>query len=94
MTITATEAINAMKKYPASKWERWADGMTMEQRRAYVYMLGEIAARAAWMAAYLDSRHGSGCGDQGHAQAVKDSNKVLAKVRKAFGYDVTRPISF
>jgi len=35
---------------------------------------------------YLDQRYGSGCGDQGHADAVKAQNRVAAKIRKALGY--------
>ena len=94
MIVSSTQAINAMKNYPVSKWEAWVDGMTSEQREAYITALEEIAIRAAWMTGYLNSRYGSGCGDQGHPQAVKDSNKVRAMVRKAFGYDVTRQVSF
>jgi hypothetical protein len=39
---------------------------------------------------YLDGRYGHGCGDQGHADSVKSSNKLVAKVRKALGYTIAK----
>jgi hypothetical protein len=53
-----------------------------------------IATGAARLAAYMGKRHGYGCGDQGHDRAVRVSNKVVAKVRRALGYNVTHPLSF
>ena len=53
-----------------------------------------IATGAARLAAYIGQRDGHGCGDQGHGRAVRESNKVVAKVRRAFGYNVTHSLSF
>lgn len=93
MTITAIKAVNALKR-PAVAWEAWADKMKPEQREGYIKALEEMAIRAAWMAGYLESRHGSGCGDQGHADAVKNSDKVRTRIRRALGYNVTHSVSF
>jgi hypothetical protein len=38
------------------------------------------------MAEYIEQRCLTGCGDQGHDDAVKAANKVLAGVRKAMGF--------
>jgi hypothetical protein len=36
--------------------------------------------------AYLSARHGSGCGDQGHDEAVKQQNKAVCHVRRMIGF--------
>ena len=48
--------------------------------------LEALAKRAAFLATYVDERIGGGCGDQGHAKAVKSANRTAKAVRKAFGY--------
>ena len=53
-----------------------------------------IATGAARLATYIGQREGHGCGDQSHEAAVKESNKVVAKVRRALGYNVTHPVVF
>jgi hypothetical protein len=53
-----------------------------------------ITTGAARLAAYLGQRHGYGCGDQGHDQAVRESNKVVANVRRALGYTITHAVCF
>ena len=53
-----------------------------------------IAFGCARLAAYIGQRDGHGCGDQGHGRAVRESNKVVAKVRRALGYNVTHSLSF
>ena len=35
---------------------------------------------------YVEQRYGNGCGDQGHADAVKESNRLVTKVRRALGF--------
>ena len=47
-----------------------------------------IAERAAFLARYLDERHGRGCGDQGHEAAAAAGNKAARAVWcKVFGYN-------
>jgi hypothetical protein len=54
-----------------------------------------IAERAAFLAGYLDERHGYGCGDQGHDKAVKTANKNGRKVWvQVFGYNAYHDIRF
>lgn len=48
--------------------------------------LDTMIERLARFREYLDTRHRSGCGDQGHGKAVKDSNKMAAKIRAALGF--------
>lgn len=62
------------------------DEMSGTQRGKLAEDLQDLALSAAWKSAYLDHRHGSGCGDQGHADSVKHANKVLKAVRQAFGF--------
>lgn len=54
-----------------------------------------ISLRAGEMAAYIDERHGYGCGDQGHDKALKRMNKVGRTIwMKAFGYNAFHDLSF
>lgn len=48
--------------------------------------LDAMIIKLARFRAYLDTRHGSGCGTQPHADAVKASNQTVSKIRKALGY--------
>ena len=74
--------------------EKTADAMTTPERREAREILEQIAQKAASFSAYFDAREGYGCGDQGHKSGVKEFNRVLKKVRQAFGYTITRPLSF
>jgi len=71
-----------------------SDPKNVPRLRELVEELEAVATGAARLAAYLCEREGYGCGDQGHARAVRASNSAAAKVRKAFGYNVTHPINF
>ena len=78
---------------PPSEWEALADEMrTKSNLTATVRELEGIAERAARLARYLDEREGHGCGDQGHAAAVKAQNKAGRAIRKAFGYNMTHDL--
>ncbi len=48
--------------------------------------LDAIIERLARFREYIDQRDGAGCVDQGHAAAVKASNKIGRKIRKALGF--------
>ena len=39
---------------------------------------------------YAQARGATGCGDHGHRAAVKEQNKLVAKIRKAMGYTMVR----
>lgn len=60
--------------------------MTMEGRRKIIDELDAVIQRAARIRGYVDMRYGSGCGDQGHVAGVKESNKLVNKIRKALGF--------
>ena len=74
------------------------DGMTSKltttERGDACRELEGLAAKAAFVSAYLSARYGEGCGDQGHDYAVKCANRARRLVRKAFGYDETPDIRF
>jgi len=54
-----------------------------------------IAIQATFAHAYVQERHGYGCGDQGHEDAAKAANKARRKVRNnVIGYNETRDIPF
>lgn len=66
--------------------EAKADAMSSADRGRLAQELQNVALAAVWRSAYLDARYGSGCGDQGHASAVKAANKQLTGTRKALGF--------
>lgn len=72
---------------PPVEWEALADELRANtDLQETVNQLEAVAERAARLAAYLDERHGHGCGDQGHKAAVKAQNKAGRIVhQKAFG---------
>ena len=57
--------------------------------------LEAISERAGMMAAYLEERHGYGCGDQGHETAIKSMNRAGKNIHcKVFGYNAFHELSF
>ena len=74
-------------------WQETADKMGPQERNEARQALEAISARAGMLAAYLDERHGSGCGDQGHAKALRQANRTQRAIRKAFGYQITHDLS-
>ena len=82
---------NVPMVYWSSTAERLEPEQLMElEREAVVH-----AVHYARLSEYLSCRHGCGCGDQGHDDAVKAQNKVAAKVRRALGFTLPRQdISF
>jgi len=48
--------------------------------------LDALIEKATRLRGYLDGRYGHGCGDQGHGSAVKESNRLVVKVRRALGF--------
>jgi hypothetical protein len=70
---------------PMTHWHT-AGTLTNEAQSEMIrYLDGEIE-RAARLRGYLDERYGHGCGDHGHNDAVKSSNRLAAKIRKALGF--------
>lgn len=69
--------------------EAIADGLTQEELREVTNWLeGQIQYQARiW--AYLSARHGSGCGDQGHVEGVREQNKAVRHVRRMIGFTQT-----
>lgn len=71
---------------PKAKYREVFDNMPSKERGELERELDNIAQAAAWAYGYAEQRYGSGCGDQGHEDAVKEANKTLAGVRKVLGY--------
>lgn len=54
--------------------------------QALVNWLDSVAEHCARLSGYLEARGATGCGDNGHADGVKSSNRKVTKIRKALGY--------
>jgi hypothetical protein len=59
-----------------------------------IIQLDSLIQHAARLRGYLDQRYGYGGGDQGHERAVKKSNRVVARVRKALGSYPQQDLNF
>lgn len=80
---------------PMVNWKDAATALKPEALVDAVRSLDSLIERAARLRGYLDGRYGHGCGDQGHADAVKMSNALAAKVRKALGFTYKdHPLTF
>ena len=83
-TMTVSEWMNLAPV----EWEAAADRLSSSNRGVLARELEGVAERAATLARYVDGRYGAGCGDQGHATALKAANKAGHLVWcKAFGYN-------
>jgi hypothetical protein len=69
--------------------EAIADSLSADELREVTdWLEGQIQYQARiW--AYLSARHGNGCGDQGHAEGVKEQNKAVRHVRRMIGFNQT-----
>ena len=79
-------------QHPPGAMQGLADGWNTTERREADEQLEALAVAAVWRSTYFYMRHGAGCGDQGHEAAVKEANKITARVRKVLGYSTTHPI--
>lgn len=79
-------------QHPLVAMQTLADGWNTTERREADEQLEALTCDAVWRSTYMYMRHGAGCGDQGHEAAVKEANKITARVRKVLGYSTTHPI--
>jgi len=90
--MTSEEAV---KNYAPAQWADLFEKLGGEDLRELIKDLEAVAERAAMMATYLEERHGYGCGDQGHASAVKACNRAARIVHcRALGYNAYKDLSF
>lgn len=82
--MTANEPL----QFAPVDWEQTINSLTNSERDVLRRQLEGLATCAGKLAAYLDERHGNGCGDQGHLKAVKAANRAGKKIWcGAFGYN-------
>ncbi len=77
-------AFEFLNKVP-DEWQAIIDAMPIGDRGELAYRLERICINAAAAAGYVEERFGSGSGDQGHKDAVKESHKFRDRVRKVLG---------
>ena len=88
------KAQTLLKKAPVDL-EKTVGKMSMNEREDLRRELEGISERAGQIAGYLDMRHGSGCGDQGHDRAVKEFNRNGKMIwMRVFGYNAYHDINF
>ena len=74
-------------------WEKTVDAMSTTERHDMQHELEGIAERAAMCAGYVEEREGYGCGDQGHASAMKTANRYGRRLHvTTFGYSEFRGV--
>lgn len=75
---------------PPIAWQAEVDKMKDGNKQEVSRWLDGVIERAARLQGYLDGRGAIGCGDGGHDAGVKESNRNVAKVRKALGFNQAR----
>lgn len=75
---------------PMIEWEGIASEMSAEDRGEVARKLNAQAEYLVRVASYFEERYGYGCGDQGHAAAVKAQNRVATRVRRALGFSIPK----
>lgn len=69
--------------------------MKLQEMAELADNLEALATRAGMIATYIEERQGYGCGDQGHAKALKAMNKAGRIIHmKAFGYNAFHDLNF
>lgn len=79
-------ALNA----PLVELDAFVSTLSIAERNELGRVLDAVVEKAARVSGYLDARGVLGCGDNGHAEGVKHSNRKAVKVRRALGYTVAR----
>jgi hypothetical protein len=67
-------------------WDTAVSLLSQEMRQDVARQLEAMIERGARLLGYLEERGVTGCGDGGHIEGVKGSNRLAAKVRKALGF--------
>jgi len=70
---------------PMTHWSSVGE-LKPQAQHEVIRHLDAVIERAVRLRGYLDERYGYGCGDQGHKAAVKTSNKLAKRIRKALGF--------
>lgn len=81
--------VTELMALPPVKWEAFVDTHPVD----WVEIHHAIERRIVYLArldGYIGARGGDGQGDGGHVMAVKDSNYMAGKIRKALGYTFPR----
>jgi hypothetical protein len=83
---SADQLINTLLSGAPVNFEKLVDGASSADLGRAISALDAIIEKSARIRGYLDGRYGHGCGDQGHKDSVKSSNKLVNKIRKALGF--------
>lgn len=82
-------------RLPPRKLEVAFDRLSDLERQRAVSGLDGLAEYAAFRAGYAAERYGYGCGDRGHARAVKRANRQGRGVwRRVLGYNAYHEVNF
>lgn len=93
--VTANDLAFQILNGAMVEWEEAVRMLTSAQIQEVQNRCDAMAERAARLSGYLDARGATGCGDSGHSEGVKRSNKKAHRVRKALGFTYPRKdISF
>jgi len=69
-------------------WEKTIDAIPEKERDSLRRELEGISERSGALSGYLEERHGSGCGDQGHEKAMKKAMRNGKMIwMKVFGFN-------
>lgn len=83
--MTDRDAFKILSLQP-KEWPAAVEKLSGVERDDLARRLADFAQSAAWLSAYAEQRHGCGCGDQGHGDAVDSAKRAQAGVREALGF--------
>lgn len=93
MFMLSDEARKMLFELAPVDFQSFVDDLSSVDRQKLADELEGIAIQATFTHAYVQERHGYGCGDQGHEVSAKAANKARRKIRNnVIGYNETRDI--
>lgn len=86
--------LDYLKEAGRTDWNALLKDVSLNTVTAWIKTLDHEMMLLASLRGYLEGRTGHGYGDQGHAEAVAECNRVHHKVRLALGYQNRLDIKF
>lgn len=84
--MTESEFRRLLLDTPMSKWDGIISDMWKGDKKELRDKCTSMVQHSAMLASYLDARGATGYSDQGHIQAARESNKMVVKIRRIFGF--------
>ena len=78
--------VNKSLKLSIHDADKWVSKLTDNDKQELERTACSVAVNLAVWSEYLSFRGAAGCGDHGHAAAIKAADKMQKRARKVLGY--------